>query len=458
MESFRKLGIADYILKSIAEEKFEEPSEIQVKSIPPILAGKDVVGESATGSGKTLAFACGIIQTLESSRPNMESSRPQHGHEIRRAENFNTKGVQALVLTPTRELAEQVAMSLRKFSRHKPLSIIAVYGGVSINPQIRSLYSADVVVGTPGRILDHLNRRTINLSNVKILILDEADRMLDMGFLESVEKIVKECPLKRQTLLFSATISREIFHLAHKYMKNPVKVSAESYVDPSKLTQVYYDVQNNLKFSLLAHLLKHEKAGLVMVFCNTRRFVDFVANNLQSSGIDSQAIHGGFSQEKRNRVMQHFHSQKAFVLICTDVAARGLDIKGVSHIYNYDLPADGKDYIHRIGRTARAGKEGKIINLISERDHDTFSRILRDYPVSIKKEAVPQIERISTSQPERERSRFGRGFSQRSGFGQRPRFGERSGFGERSRSGERPRFGRGRGGSRPPRRSFSGRY
>ncbi|MCX6706846.1 MAG: DEAD/DEAH box helicase, partial [Candidatus Woesearchaeota archaeon] len=329
MENFRKLGIIEPILRVIKDEKFEEPSEIQEKSIPFVVQGKDVIAESATGSGKTLAFGAGIIQNCVRGR-----------------------GIQALVLTPTRELAEQNTISLKKFSRHCPLNFVSVYGGVSINPQIHDLRMADVVVGTPGRILDHLERRTIDFSRVKILVLDEADRMFDMGFIDDVEQIISQCPRERQTLLFSATISDDIVRISRRYMNNPERVSAESYVDPAKLTQSYYDVADNMKFSLLVHLLKHEHAGLVMVFCNTQKTTDFVANNLQVAGISAQAIHGGLSQAKRNRVMEQFHAKRVYVLVCTDVAARGLDIKGVSHVYNYDIPKESKQYIHRIGRTA----------------------------------------------------------------------------------------------------------
>ncbi|PIN76507.1 ATP-dependent RNA helicase, partial [Candidatus Woesearchaeota archaeon CG10_big_fil_rev_8_21_14_0_10_47_5] len=329
-------------MRSVEEEGFEKPTEVQEKAIPLVLAGRDVIAGSATGSGKTLVFGSGIIQHSEKGR-----------------------GIQALVLTPTRELAVQITDALRKFSKHKPLEIAVVYGGISINPQILRLRKADVVVGTPGRLLDHIGRRTIDLSNVKILVLDEADRMLDMGFIDDVKQIIRQCPEKRQTLLFSATISDDIVDLARRYMKNPAKVSAESYVDPRKLTQFYYDVPDNLKFSLLVHLLKHEKSGLVMVFCNSRRNTDFVANNLRLAGIDALATHGGLSQDQRNKTMKRFNSEHVCVLVCTDVAARGLDIKGVSHIYNYDIPSESKQYIHRIGRTARAGKEGKAISILS---------------------------------------------------------------------------------------------
>ncbi len=390
MEYFRKLGITEPVLRVIKEERFEKPSEIQEKTIPLVIAGKDVIAGSATGSGKTLVFGCGIIQN---------SSKEMV--------------IQALVLTPTRELAEQVSKALKKFSRYKHLEISVVYGGVSINPQIDELRTADVVVGTPGRILDHIGRGTIDLSKVSILVLDEADRMLDMGFIDDVERIIKKCPTKRQTLLFSATIMPEIADLAKRYMKDPVNVSAETYVDPKKLKQVYYDVPDNLKLSLLVYLLKHEKSVLVMVFCNSRRNTDFIAKNLKYCGIEAMAIHGGFSQAKRTRAMHRFHSKNVYVLVCTDVAARGLDIPHVSHVYNYDIPKESKQYIHRIGRTARAGKEGKAINILASRDHDNFTRVLRDNDLEINKEKTPYIERVRIKSMEQPRFRGKHRFSHR---------------------------------------------
>ena len=283
MNEFKKLGIIEPLLKVIEEEHFKEPTEIQAKSIPVVIEGKDVLAGSATGSGKTLAFASGILQSIE-----------------------KRKGIQAIILTPTRELAEQVGNSFKKFAKYVPVKTVIVYGGVSIGPQIEKIKSADIVVGTPGRVLDHLSRNTLRLDKVKTLVLDEADRMLDMGFRDDVEKIMKQCPKFKQTLLFSATITRELSELSKKYMKNPVKVSAESYVDAKKLKQIYYDVQDNMKFSMLVHLLKHEQAGLAMVFCNTRKNVDFVADNLKSSGVDALAIHGGFTEDKRSKIMKQF--------------------------------------------------------------------------------------------------------------------------------------------------------
>lgn len=391
---FRKLGIIEPIVKAIHEEGFEEPSEIQDKTIPPIIEGKDIIAGSATGSGKTLAFAAGIIQN-----------------------SVKGKGIQAFILTPTRELTVQITKELIKFSKYKHLHVVSVYGGVSINPQMDALRTADIVVGTPGRLTDHIQRGTINLRGVKILVLDEADRMLDMGFQDDVEMIIRQCPSNRQTLLFSATITPDISHLSSKYMRNPIKISAETNVDPSKLKQVFYDIPKNIKFSLLVHLLKNEHSGLVMVFCNSRKTADFVSKNLNYAGIESQAIHGGFPQGKRSRTMANFNSAKAHVLVCTDVASRGLDIKGVSHIYNYDIPRESKDYIHRIGRTARAGKEGKAVSLLSQRDYENFARVERDNSLRVERVEVPQVERIQIRW--REKPSFSRG--PRRGFGRGPR-------------------------------------
>lgn len=381
MEEFKKLGLSEEILKAIKDEKFESPTEIQRKTIPLVLRGKDVIAGSATGSGKTLAFGSGIIQN-----------------------SFSGKGIQALILTPTRELAEQISVNLKKFSRYKKLNITSVYGGVAIEPQMKNLAEADIVVGTPGRILDHMNRHTIRLDEVKILVLDEADRMLDMGFEEDVMTILKACPKHKQTLLFSATLSTDLYYIADHYMKDFVEIKTESFVDPKKLKQYYYDVPDHIKFSLLVHFLKKEHSGLVMVFCNTRRNVDFVADNLKLNGINSIAIHGGFTQNRRTQVMDQFSSKETCVLVCTDVAARGLDIKGVSHIYNYDTPDDPTQYIHRIGRTARAGKEGEAITILGPRDYDNFTQVLKVNDIDIPGKKAPLVDRVKINIPENKKT------------------------------------------------------
>ncbi len=397
IDQFRELGLQEELLRALSDLGFTTPTEVQIKAIPLVINGNDVIAGSATGSGKTLVFGAGIIHNVT-----------------------KNKGIQALVLTPTRELAEQIQVALKSFAKYRQMSITAVYGGVSINPQFRALERADVVVGTPGRILDHLERRTIDLSNVKHLILDEADRMLDMGFLDDVKKIMSQCPKEKQTLLFSATISSEITEISKRFMKNPVKVSAVAMVDPSKMDQVYYDVKTNMKFSLLVHLMKKENTGLVMVFCNSRHYTDTVAKNLNRNKIEAMAIHGGLSQAQRSSTLEKFNSKDTFVLVCTDVAARGLDIPGVSHIYNYDMPLDAKQYIHRIGRTARAGKSGKVINLVCDRDHESFGKILREYDIKIQKLEKPMVEKIELSASTRgDGSRFG-GSGPRGEFGRGP--------------------------------------
>ncbi len=372
MEKFKDLGLCEHVLKVISNKKFERPSEIQEKTIPLILKGKDIIAGSATGSGKTLAFGAGIIK--------------------------NTKKdgrVQSLVLTPTRELAEQVAGMLEEFAYYKKLEVVSVYGGVSIVNQTKRLAYADIVVATPGRLLDHMQRNSIDLSNMNFLVLDEADRMWDMGFKNDVAKIVRACPTKRQTLLFSATISGDLADFAEKYMKAPVEISAENYVDTSKLKQIYYDVRDDEKFSLLVHLLKKDKSNMAMIFCNTRRNVDFVTKNLRENEVDAQAIHGGMEQNKRARVLKGFDNRTINVLVCTDVAARGLDIHDVSHVYNYDLPSDAKDYIHRIGRTARAGANGIAVNILASRDYDNFSNMQRhNEGLVVKRELTPRFEKI----------------------------------------------------------------
>jgi ATP-dependent RNA helicase DeaD len=410
--SFGHLGLEQELLKAIP---FETPTDIQEKSIPLILKGKDVIAGSATGSGKTLAFACGIIQQA-----------------------VRGEGIQALVLVPTRELAQQVSDEFSGFSKFKHLNAIPVFGGVSLGPQIDGLRHSDVVIGTPGRVLDLLSRNALDLRRVRFLVLDEADRMLDMGFIDDVRKIIRHCPKDRQTMLFSATITHEVSSLSREYMNHPVSVEVDSYVDPKLLNQVYYDViDDKLKFSLMVHLLKGEPSGLVMVFCNTQRTTDFIAKNLQKYGIDALAIHGGFTQAKRTSTMEKFHANKFTVLVCTDVAARGLDINNVSHVYNYDVPRDPKSYIHRIGRTARAGKEGIAITLLGSKDHEFFSAVLRNNDVKIARTEVPDFEHLRFHHSPQE------DYDDRGGYHTRgpPRYGRNGGRPRTSGGGEHSSFG-----------------
>ncbi|MDP3987490.1 MAG: DEAD/DEAH box helicase, partial [Nanoarchaeota archaeon] len=421
-------------LRALEDLKINEPTEIQEKIIPIALSGQDVRGESATGSGKTLAFGAPIIEKTRS-----------------------RGGLQVLVMTPTRELAEQVARSLKSFSRYNPLEINTVYGGVPIDAQIRYLKKSDIIVGTPGRILDHISRKTIDLSKIKILVLDEADRMLDMGFIYDVTDILHYCPKEKQTLLFSATLSDEIIAISRKYMKNPKEISAEPEVDPSKLRQVFYDVPSNQKFSLLVHLLKQEKSGLVMIFCNTKRNADLISENLSRHGFDAMALHGNLSQTKRSRVLEKFHQSQKFILVCTDVAARGLDIKGVSHVYNYEFPKTRDEYTHRIGRTARAGKDGKAITILSDRDYQNFRNATK-YDSKVEILPLPRFEQVVIRMKEPQDSRSG----SQGRFGKNPRGRNTRSSGPRSRGNSAPRSSNPRSssprGRSPPRgRNYSRR-
>jgi ATP-dependent RNA helicase DeaD len=399
MNSFKDFGLNDSLFESIKSLGFTQPTKIQNDSIPLILQGKDVIGESETGSGKTLAFGCGIVDHAD-----------------------RGGGIQAVILTPTRELAEQVKDSLKELTYHPRLNIFAIYGGVSIHNQINSLKRANVVVATPGRMLDHIQRRTIDLSAVNILVMDEADRMFDMGFVGDVEKIISKCPRQRQTMFFSATISPAVKALANKHMVNPEIVLAGNIVDPDKLKQVTISVSKNKKFSLLTHLLKQEDNHLAMVFCNTRYISDFVEKNLRSNRINAAAIHGGLTQNKRLKTIDRFNSLEISVLVCTDVASRGLHIKNVTHVINYDLPRDPNDYIHRIGRTARAGESGKVINLLTEFDRGLLSRIKKlNKTFNIENQEMTEFDDASFSKTKPNVGRGKRNHNRRKHYGQNQR-------------------------------------
>jgi ATP-dependent RNA helicase DeaD len=367
------LNLQPELEKAFHEMGFSELTDIQRKAMPLILEGRDVIGQSQTGSGKTAAFGFPMLQRLE-----------------------GQKGIQALILVPTRELCEQVAMELVKFSKHKKVHITTVYGGVSINPQIASLRNTDIVVATPGRLLDHLRRATVKLGSVKILVLDEADKMFDMGFIDDVKQIISQTPRDRQTLLFSATISDQVHDIVKQYMKSPARVTVQSYVEKEKMLQYFYSVRSNDKFSLLVHILKENLGGLIIIFCATRRRVDVIERNLHKHGLHAEALHGGLSQNQRKRAIDMFHAGKIDILVASDVAARGLDIKNVTVIINYDLPKTPKEYIHRIGRTARAGKEGKVISLLSEQDHDNMRAILADSSLAIEQLQLPVFAKVDS--------------------------------------------------------------
>lgn len=365
--------------KAIRDMEYSELTEIQEKCIPLIQQGKDIIGLAYTGSGKTAAFGL----------PSLEKV-------------VHKEGIQMLVIVPTRELCTQVAKEFRKFTKYKKMHIVEMYGGVPIGPQVANLRQGDVAVGTPGRILDHLSRGTFDLYDIKILVLDEADKMFDMGFVEDIEKIISEVPKNSQKLFFGATMPAEIMKIANKHLNNPEKITLKQYVDRTKLIQSYYDINKDEKFSLLIHLLKKYTDEATLIFCGTRDFVDILNLNLNRQNINSHALHGGVTQNKRNHIMDAFKDGKIKVLVATDVAARGIDVKNIGVVINYDLPRSPDEYVHRIGRTARAGTAGKAISLLTTKDHENMRRIFGDNYLSIHKQKNPQLEHVGFVMMERE--------------------------------------------------------
>lgn len=358
------------------------PTPIQLEIIPAIFDKRDVLAQSETGSGKTISFAIPLIEQLN-----------------------RNDGLSVLVLVPTRELCLQVTGEFIKFSEGKHLGVTSVYGGVSINEQVKKLRTTNIIVATPGRLLDLLNRRALTLDTIRHLVLDEADRMLDMGFIRDIEKILSRIPRERQTMLFGATVSKEIEHLSRKYLKNPVNVKLASEVKPEFLQQTYYQTTPEEKLPLLVELLKKER-DLTLVFCNRKHFASKLARRLAQHGIHARSLHGDLSQSQRERVSNEFRKRKINVLVATDVAARGLHIDGISHVYNYEIPRDVDSYTHRVGRTARAGKTGEAISFVATGDEQKFFKnILFTYRgrISLKSLSPGKLPVPKTSSEDRQR-------------------------------------------------------
>ncbi|HWI17249.1 MAG TPA: DEAD/DEAH box helicase [Vicinamibacterales bacterium] len=352
---FGSLGLTPSLVSAVAALGYEEPTPIQREAIPVLISGADMLGQAATGTGKTAAFALPLLDKLSKSGKNVRGK------------------VLALVLVPTRELAMQVAEALHKYAKGSNLNVVPVYGGAPMDHQIRALRrGTEVVVGTPGRVLDHLRRKTLDLSLVEVLVLDEADEMLDMGFSEDIDAIVNETPDTRQTALFAATFAPRIMSIAGRHLKDPKKVQiAQEKRAPGKLPrirQVAFIVGKGQKISALNRILDFESPKSAIVFCRTRLEVDELTDTLNAHGYGAQALHGGMVQKQRDRVMQLFRTEKADILVATDVAARGLDIDHVSHVINFDLPTAAEVYVHRIGRTGRIGREGVAITLLAPRE------------------------------------------------------------------------------------------
>jgi len=354
---------------------FTKATEIQAQAIPALLKQQDFIGQAGTGTGKTAAFAIPTIELLD----------------------YQSKDIQALILCPTRELAVQVAEQFKLLTKYqRKLSCVAIYGGQSINAQFQALQrGAQIVVGTPGRVMDHMRRGTLRFDNLKMLVLDEADRMLDMGFQEDIETILKATPSNRQTVLFSATMAREILKLAQNYQKNPLHIDITAGKQQSaQITQLYFDIKRSSKNQALKRLLAFYKVRSALVFCNTKQKVDELARMLKQDGFATGALHGDIRQNKRNAVMKRFREDSVRLLIATDVAARGIDVNDVDAVINYDIPRDDQDYVHRIGRTGRAGKTGLALSFVvgSERQHIKY--IARNNDMAVKQANIPSIKEL----------------------------------------------------------------
>jgi ATP-dependent RNA helicase DeaD len=381
--AFGDLGLEAPLLKTLGELGYEEPTPIQREAIPPLLAGRDLLAQAPTGTGKTAAFALPALQSLE----------------VGRAPDG---GASAIVLVPTRELAMQVAEALTRYGRDLGVRVLPIYGGQPIGQQLRGLRrGVDVIVATPGRAVDHLTRGSLRLDAVRIVVLDEADEMLDMGFAEDLEAILATIPAERQTALFSATISATVRRIADRHLKNPVRVTVHAEKNAgdgiARVRQVAYVVKRADKLAALCRLLDVEDPASALVFARTRGEVDDLAAALSSRGHDAGALHGGLSQEQRDRMMGRFRDGSLDVLVATDVAARGLDIEHVSHVVNFDVPSDPDAYVHRIGRTGRAGRDGTAITLVEPREH----RLLRNIETSTRTKL--EIARLPTVADLRER-------------------------------------------------------
>ena len=374
MQSFEELGLSEDTLKALKKKGFEEPTPIQIKTIPALLHGdKDIVGQAQTGTGKTAAFGLPMIELLE-----------------------KTKTVQAIVLTPTRELAVQVAEEINSLRGKKKLSIIPIYGGQSIDMQLRSLKKGvDIVVGTPGRVLDHIRRRTLKLDDVSFVVLDEADEMLNMGFIEDVKEILGSTSSEKRTMLFSATMPPAILGIAKKYMGKYEVFKVQKQQLTVRLTdQIYFEVFQADKFEALCRIIDVEDEFYGLVFCRTKVDTDKIGNHLVDRGYDADSLHGDLSQSQREKILNKFKKRRVNILVATDVAARGIDVQDLTHVINYSLPQDPESYVHRIGRTGRAGKEGTAITFITPEEYRKLQYIRKSAKTDIRKASLPGVKDV----------------------------------------------------------------
>ncbi len=376
---FTELGLSAEILRAVTEQGYDTPTPIQAQAIPLVLAGSDLMAAAQTGTGKTAGFTLPILQRLSQDNKSLSVKR------------FKPR---ALVLVPTRELAMQVQQSVFTYGKHVRLRSAAIYGGVGIGPQVRQLKAGvDIVVATPGRLLDHVTQRSIDLSGIEILVLDEGDRMLDMGFIPDIRKILALLPKQRQSLLFSATFSDPIRALAAGFLRDPVSVEVARRNAPADaVAQAVYRVDRDKKRDLLIHLIAEHRWHQVLVFTRTKHGADALSDRLSKAGIRADALHGNKSQGQRIRALDDFKKLKTQVLVATDIAARGIDIDELPHVVNYELPSVPEDYVHRIGRTGRAGASGEAVSLVCVDEHRLLRDIERLLKRDIEKRIVPGFE------------------------------------------------------------------
>jgi ATP-dependent RNA helicase RhlE len=428
---FADFGLSPDILRALHDQGYEHPTPIQAQAIPVLLKGRDVMGAAQTGTGKTAGFSLPIIQMLLA---HASSSTSPARHPVR-----------ALILTPTRELAVQVAENVKAYAQHTPLRSTVVFGGMDMKPQTVILKAGvEIVIATPGRLLDHVEQKNISLSQVQMLVMDEADRMLDMGFLPDLQRIINLLPKQRQNLMFSATFSPEIKKLANTFLTDPITIEvARSNQTADKVTQVVYKIAENQKHALTAHILRQRELKQVIIFSNTKIGASRLARELEREGMKAVAIHGDKTQQERMAALDAFKKGEIDILVATDVAARGLDISDLPCVINYDLPYNAEDYVHRIGRTGRAGASGDAISIYSDKDE----RLLTDIEKLIK-------QTIKRAEPE--------GFTPAPSFGdergeRRPRRPEEAGQ-ARSPAGRPPERERSERGERPPRAAGASSY
>ncbi|MES9736851.1 DEAD/DEAH box helicase [Peribacillus frigoritolerans] len=386
MTEFIDLGVSPAINNILKQIGISAPTPIQEKSIPDILAGRDVIAKAQTGTGKTLAFLLPILEKVD----------PAASH------------IQSLIVTPTRELALQITAELKKFADEiEGLQVLAVYGGQDVEQQMKKLTrNISVVVATPGRLLDHLRRGTIDLSQTGTLVLDEADQMLHIGFLPEVEEIMEQLPEERQTLLFSATMPEQVHQLAKRYMTKPLTAAVKAeQVTVEKIRQLVIETTDRAKQSSLINMIKEEQPYLAIIFCRTKRRVSVLNDALKAAGFNSEELHGDLSQAKRERVMKNFRDAKLQYLVATDVAARGLDVEGVTHVFNYDVPEDAESYIHRIGRTGRAGENGLAVTFIATKDLQLLSDIEKGISMKIERRTIEGVKMFQPDEVRQKRKR-----------------------------------------------------